>query len=69
MAVYEGETAQVVAEIKDLLDTRIRPAVAQDGGDIPLLPLRRGDGCGLSGIHGAPLLRLSVIIGDPEGRR
>ena len=32
--VYEGETAQVVAEIKELLDTRIRPAVAQDGGDI-----------------------------------
>jgi Fe-S cluster biogenesis protein NfuA len=32
--VYEGATAQIVAEIKDLLDTRIRPAVAQDGGDI-----------------------------------
>jgi Fe-S cluster biogenesis protein NfuA len=32
--VYEGETAAIVAEIKDLLDTRIRPAVAQDGGDI-----------------------------------
>ena len=32
--VYEGETAQIVAEIKDLIDTRIRPAVAQDGGDI-----------------------------------
>jgi NFU1 iron-sulfur cluster scaffold homolog, mitochondrial len=32
--VYEGDTAQIVAEIKDLLDTRIRPAVAQDGGDI-----------------------------------
>jgi Fe-S cluster biogenesis protein NfuA len=31
---YEGDTAQVVAEIKDLLDTRIRPAVARDGGDI-----------------------------------
>ena len=31
---YEGDAAQVVAEIKDLLDTRIRPAVAQDGGDI-----------------------------------
>lgn len=42
----EGETAegddahgdegdpQLVAEIKELLDTRIRPAVAQDGGDI-----------------------------------
>jgi len=32
--VYEGETAQIVAEIKDLIETRIRPAVAQDGGDI-----------------------------------
>jgi Fe-S cluster biogenesis protein NfuA len=32
--LYEGETAQIVAEIKELLDTRIRPAVAQDGGDI-----------------------------------
>ena len=33
-AAYEGETAQVVAEIRELLDTRIRPAVARDGGDI-----------------------------------
>ncbi len=32
--VYEGEAAEIVAEIKDLIDTRIRPAVAQDGGDI-----------------------------------
>ncbi len=32
--VYEGDTAQVVAEIRELLDTRIRPAVARDGGDI-----------------------------------
>jgi NFU1 iron-sulfur cluster scaffold homolog, mitochondrial len=32
--IYEGETAQIVAEIKELLDSRIRPAVAQDGGDI-----------------------------------
>jgi Fe-S cluster biogenesis protein NfuA len=32
--VYEGESAEIVAEIKDLLDSRIRPAVAQDGGDI-----------------------------------
>ncbi|HEY2179301.1 MAG TPA: NifU family protein [Caulobacteraceae bacterium] len=31
---YEGESAAIVAEIKDLLDSRIRPAVAQDGGDI-----------------------------------
>jgi len=32
--IYEGDSAAIVAEIKDLLDTRIRPAVAQDGGDI-----------------------------------
>jgi Fe-S cluster biogenesis protein NfuA len=31
---YEGESAEIVAEIKELLDSRIRPAVAQDGGDI-----------------------------------
>ena len=32
--VYEGETAEIVAEIKELIATRVRPAVAQDGGDI-----------------------------------
>jgi len=32
--VYDGDVAQIVLEIKDLLDSRIRPAVAQDGGDI-----------------------------------
>ncbi len=31
---YQGDAAAIVAEIKELLDTRIRPAVAQDGGDI-----------------------------------
>lgn len=35
--VYDADTEQVVTEIKDLLDTRIRPAVAQDGGDISTL--------------------------------
>lgn len=30
----EGEDSAVVAQIKELLDTRVRPAVAQDGGDI-----------------------------------
>lgn len=29
-----GEDDAVVAQIKELLDTRVRPAVAQDGGDI-----------------------------------
>ena len=33
-ANYDGDAADIVAEIKDLLDTRVRPAVAQDGGDI-----------------------------------
>jgi Fe-S cluster biogenesis protein NfuA len=28
------EDEEIVAQIKDLLDTRVRPAVAQDGGDI-----------------------------------
>ncbi|MDC7676770.1 NifU family protein [Asticcacaulis machinosus] len=32
--VYDGELGQIVAEIKELLETRVRPAVAQDGGDI-----------------------------------
>lgn len=29
-----GEDNEVVTQIKELLDTRVRPAVAQDGGDI-----------------------------------
>lgn len=29
-----GEDGEVVAQIKELIDTRVRPAVAQDGGDI-----------------------------------
>ncbi|MEM7076171.1 MAG: NifU family protein [Pseudomonadota bacterium] len=33
-AEHEGENAEVVGQIKELLDTRVRPAVAQDGGDI-----------------------------------
>jgi Fe-S cluster biogenesis protein NfuA len=33
-SVYSGDTAQIVREIEDLLATRVRPAVAQDGGDI-----------------------------------
>jgi Fe-S cluster biogenesis protein NfuA len=33
-AADAGEDSEIVAEIKALLDSRIRPAVAQDGGDI-----------------------------------
>jgi Fe-S cluster biogenesis protein NfuA len=31
---YAGEDSEIVETIKELLDTRVRPAVAQDGGDI-----------------------------------
>ncbi len=31
---YEGEAAEIVTEITNLIETRVRPAVAQDGGDI-----------------------------------
>jgi Fe-S cluster biogenesis protein NfuA len=31
---YEGDAEQIVREIEELLATRVRPAVAQDGGDI-----------------------------------
>lgn len=30
----DGEDAEIVEQIKEILDTRVRPAVAQDGGDI-----------------------------------
>ena len=33
-APESGEESEIVTQIKDLLDTRVRPAVAQDGGDI-----------------------------------
>lgn len=36
------EDAEVVAQIKDLLDTRVRPAVASDGGDIVFRGYRDG---------------------------
>ena len=31
---HDGPDAEIVNKIKELLDTRVRPAVAQDGGDI-----------------------------------
>ena len=42
--VYEGETAEIVAQIKELLDTRVRPAVAGDGGDITFQGFDVGSG-------------------------
>ena len=31
---YDDGDPEIVAQIKELIDTRVRPAVAQDGGDI-----------------------------------
>ena len=39
---YDKEDAEIVVTIKELLDTRVRPAVAQDGGDITFHGFERG---------------------------
>jgi Fe-S cluster biogenesis protein NfuA len=36
------EDAEIVAQIRDLIDTRVRPAVANDGGDIVYRGFREG---------------------------
>jgi Fe-S cluster biogenesis protein NfuA len=41
-ASYDGEDEEIVTQIKDLLDTRVRPAVAQDGGDIVFHGFKEG---------------------------
>lgn len=38
----DGENGDLVRQIKELLDTRVRPAVAQDGGDITFHGFDRG---------------------------
>jgi Fe-S cluster biogenesis protein NfuA len=39
---FDPEDADTVATIKELLDTRVRPAVANDGGDIVFHGFREG---------------------------
>ncbi len=41
-AAHEGEDSEIVGQIKQLLDSRVRPAVAQDGGDITFHGFDRG---------------------------
>ena len=41
-AEHSGEDSEVVNQIKELLDSRVRPAVAQDGGDITFHGFDRG---------------------------
>ena len=42
--VYEGDVLEIVEQIKELINTRIRPAVAQDGGDIVFRKFNVDDG-------------------------
>ena len=57
--------ADIIDQIKELIETRVRPAVAQDGGDIVYRgyqgrpPLSR---------HAGRLLRLPVLGDHPEAR-
>jgi Fe-S cluster biogenesis protein NfuA len=41
-AEHDGEDGEIVGQIKELLDSRVRPAVAQDGGDITFHGFDRG---------------------------
>ncbi len=41
-AEHTGPDGEIVVQIKELLDTRVRPAVAQDGGDITFHGFERG---------------------------
>ena len=41
-ASHDGPDSEIVVQIKELLDTRVRPAVAQDGGDITFHGFDRG---------------------------
>ena len=41
-ATHDGPDGDIVIQIKELLDTRVRPAVAQDGGDITFHGFDRG---------------------------
>ncbi len=41
-AEHDGPDGEIVNQIKELLDTRVRPAVAQDGGDITFHGFDRG---------------------------
>jgi len=38
----DGEDSEIVGQIKELIDTRVRPAVAQDGGDIVYRGFEKG---------------------------
>ena len=40
--VHDNEDTETIKQIKDLLETRVRPAVAMDGGDITFCSFEDG---------------------------
>ncbi|GGY46633.1 NifU family protein [Parvularcula lutaonensis] len=50
---YTGEDREIVEQIIELLETRVRPAVAQDGGDIIFHRYEPGDGIVFLTMQGA----------------
>lgn len=40
--IYDPADGEIVGQIKELIETRVRPAVAQDGGDIVFRGFQRG---------------------------
>ena len=57
--------SEVVAQIKELLDSRVRPAVAQDGGDIVFHSYRNGVvSLAMQGAcHGCPSSTMTLKMG------
>ena len=58
--------ADIIDQIKELLETRVRPAVAQDGGDIVYRGLSRRQALPR---HAGRLLGLPLVDGHAEARR
>ena len=52
-AQYGEGDPEVIAQIKELIDTRVRPAVAQDGGDIIYKGFDGGSGIVFLQLHGS----------------
>ncbi len=53
LADYEGEDREIVEQIIELIDTRVRPAVAADGGDIAFQHWEPRTGVVFVSLHGS----------------
>ena len=62
---FEKGDETIVATIKELLESRVRPAVAQDGGDITFRGFRDGKGVPA---HEGRLRRLPLFHGHAQAR-